>query len=229
MAHGQTVPTPTKSDLGASPPTEEQRPVKVGSHTATLITQTTHLTAPGASTATLVTRILQWQPVAGVTVEVSSGLDQTELLAVASKLRFDTASRCSVPLRLTALPSGAQLTACEVYFLGSQPGQPALGPQSGLTIGRGAVDAIRLSVKTGRPLPAASFSASPTTLPNGWPAGIVGYDGGAAMQIFDAGGFGVEIAASGGYGATDVATVGEGLRKSGDIAKPATWPADPLK
>jgi hypothetical protein len=49
------------------------------------------------------------------------------------------------------------------------------------------------------------------------------------MQIFDAGGFGVEIAASGGYGAAEVATVGEGLRKSGDIAKPATWPADPLQ
>jgi hypothetical protein len=227
MAHGQTVPRPEQSDLDPSAPSESTRSVKVGDHTATLTTQTSPDLKAAGSASPQVNYVLRWQPAPGVAVELSSGLNQTDLLAVAKALRFDTASRCGIPLRLTALPPGAQATACEVFFPGL-PGQASGAPQPILTIGKGTKDAITLTVLD-KPGPAASLSASPTTLPNGWPAGIVEGQGGATMQIFDAGGFGVGVAATGGYGAAEVALVGEGLRKSGDLTKPATWPADPLQ
>ncbi|HEX7744927.1 MAG TPA: hypothetical protein VF462_06670 [Micromonosporaceae bacterium] len=64
-------------------------------------------------------RVLRWSPARGVWIDVS-GYDETTdgLRAVAEGLWLDEALRCSVPFQLTALPSGARVTGCEVNVRG---------------------------------------------------------------------------------------------------------------
>jgi hypothetical protein len=59
--------------------------------------------------------VVRWSPVEGVWIDISSYDESTDgLRAVAEGLWLDEALRCSVPFQLTALPTGARVTGCEV-------------------------------------------------------------------------------------------------------------------
>ncbi|MEW2428172.1 hypothetical protein AB0877_09175 [Micromonospora sp. NPDC047644] len=59
--------------------------------------------------------VLRWQPVPGLYVRVAAlGETSAEVRRAAAALRFDEARRCVAPFRLTALPPGARISACEV-------------------------------------------------------------------------------------------------------------------
>ncbi|MEU8329959.1 hypothetical protein [Micromonospora sp. NPDC048839] len=59
--------------------------------------------------------VLRWQPVPGLYVRVATlGETSADIQRAAAALRFDEARHCVAPIRLTALPPGARISACEV-------------------------------------------------------------------------------------------------------------------
>ncbi|SDT47824.1 hypothetical protein [Actinoplanes derwentensis] len=63
---------------------------------------------------------VEWQPTGGLWARLQMvGSGQPELLAAAATLRFDAATRCALPFRLTVVPAGMRVLSCSVT-LGSR-------------------------------------------------------------------------------------------------------------
>lgn len=169
---------------------------------------------------------LRWEQVNGVQARLdSSGLSKADTMAVAEALRFDRSSRCSVPLRLTDVPSGSAVVGCRLAY--GQPRPPAARtttPHASLRVASGG---SAVSVGT-FPAVVSPDSHEPqpevTRLPNGITAGWLS----DRELFFQSGPLDVSVTAHKTYGRAEVATVAEGLSLAGDPSNPETWPADPL-
>lgn len=79
------------------------------------------------------TWVLRWQPVDGLHAIVQVRGDDRELaFEVAGALRLDRAQRCAMPLRLAAIPAGAEWTGCRTAL--------AHGPAGGVTWVRSGIE-----------------------------------------------------------------------------------------
>ncbi|HEY7272578.1 MAG TPA: hypothetical protein VH502_07575 [Actinoplanes sp.] len=68
------------------------------------------------------TWIVTWQPADGFWAQAfSSGYDRADALRLAGSIRFDQATRCVVPFRLTAMPPGLAVQQCTVSLSNSGP------------------------------------------------------------------------------------------------------------
>ncbi|MET8466586.1 hypothetical protein [Micromonospora zamorensis] len=83
-----------------------------------------------------------WQPAPGVYARAGVvAKDQSDLFDVAAALRLDQAYRCGGPMRLTALPPGTQITACEAW-VGEIPARLSVA----LMVARGSEPGIRVDL-----------------------------------------------------------------------------------
>jgi hypothetical protein len=147
-------------------------------------------------------RSLYWSPVDGVGATLDlTGRTTLKLVDLAERVRFDTASGCRVPLRLTALPPGARLTSCAVSLPPADTGRRPSG-----TLGVGTASGEVLIKEYGGPEPIATTSDM-------------------VRQVYDLGGFSVLLT---GANRLVLASIAGGLRRAGDPEAPITWPLDPL-
>ena len=66
--------------------------------------------------------IVTWQPADGFWAQAfASGHDRTDALRLAGAVRFDQATRCVVPFRLTAMPPGLAVMQCTVTLTSTGP------------------------------------------------------------------------------------------------------------
>jgi hypothetical protein len=90
--------------------------------------------------------VLRWQPVDGLYAIVRvRDADQDLAYAAAGALRLDRAQRCAVPMRLAAVPDGAQWTDCRtaLHHRPDEEGGPAW-LRSSLTLARPGGDPIEI-------------------------------------------------------------------------------------
>jgi hypothetical protein len=101
----------SKGDLGKPPTAGDAQEVTVNGRPATM----SEATDPG-------TWIVTWQPTDGFWAQAfASGYDRAEALQLAGSVRFDQATRCVVPFRLTAIPPGLAVRQCTVTLTSSGP------------------------------------------------------------------------------------------------------------
>lgn len=159
-----------------------------------------------------------WQPTPGVYARASViAQDQQDLAAVAAGLRLDRAYHCGGPLRLTALPTGARVTNCEVSVERLPAGLDVL-----LTIGRPTVSGLRVGLgysvaiaeertKGNRTIagkPAYRTPQGDTLELLGFPKALLSAEFGLPFQ---------------GFTEEDAATVLAGARVAEPLDEPASW------
>jgi hypothetical protein len=175
-----------------------------------------HQVRVGSRPATLGGSRLVWQPVDGVWAEVQAPGDEAAVIRFAEAVTFDHVLRCVVPFRLTWVPAGTALEACNMLFAST-------GVSGSATVAVGN-SALTVEVDRGGTAPA------PTTTINGRPATVRRYpgDGGApVLQVdLDYRDHVVDLLAEGHYDQATVLRIAEGYR---DVAaNPDSWPASPL-
>jgi len=218
LARG-TVPRPARSGPGDGPSVSATQVGSIGGRPVTQETLT-----EGES----VERAVRWSPVDGLEARVSGDyLSLADLMRMASLIRLDQAVRCTVPLRLTALPAGTSATGCTMDLPGTAVEAPFVSAE--LTLGGSGSMIVNFDRQV---YPAASSNVKPSiTLPGGVQAGeIPPVDGiqGPGVAIFDLDGRRVQVTSKEGYGADDVLLVAKGLRRAGEPAQADTWPERPV-
>ncbi|WP_433126832.1 hypothetical protein ACQPWW_28750 [Micromonospora sp. CA-240977] len=159
-----------------------------------------------------------WQPAPGVYARASgSGPDERGLFAVAAALRLDQAHRCGGPLRLTALPAGAQLTRCEVTVAPFPAAFGVVMMVSGNTPG-----AIQVQLQYADSIAENRTDANRTI--GGRPAHVDRQNGELELLGFPKAHLTANLGRLGqGYDEEDAATVLGGARVAESLDEPATW------
>ncbi|MEV1286824.1 hypothetical protein [Micromonospora sp. NPDC049679] len=207
---------PEVAYAGISPGAEltGERQVRIGARSGT---------AQEWSERGYVQRVLRWNPVDGLEMRVTStGVSTDELVALAESVRLDQATRCSAPVRVTALPPQARLLGCQSAWRWANG--RALTTAT-LTVGR---DGAAVGITIGSdPVPAASPTTEPTVLPSGT---LPALDPSADPALtYGLEGHRVDVTVTGAYGHAEVGQVRAGLRRAGDPTDPSSWPTDPLR
>jgi hypothetical protein len=184
-------------------------PVRVGSRTGSVATSSFEGHASSQ---------LRWQPFGGVWAEVQAAGDAASAVKVAEAVTFDHVMRCSVPFRLTWVPAGTTLEACNVTLDVIRDNW-----MSSVHVGNSTITVTREPDGT---LP----SAPPTTIA-GKPAVDLEYPGDGGHNIFqvdiDYGDHVVDLVAEGHYDKSTVLRIAAGYR---DVpgSDPGQWPPSPL-
>ncbi|MFD0591908.1 hypothetical protein ACFQZ4_04505 [Catellatospora coxensis] len=166
-------PDRTAADFGTPSPVATQRPSIAG--VAAVAETVVHRGGmfDGQQETTV-----RWQPVARVDVVVSvrGEIEPADVLAFATGLRFDRASRCAVPLRLGDLPSGARVTGC-AFRLSNFAAEPGAGRGRGDLLVSGP-NGSTLEVRYLGPQGPEPSTQAKTTLANGWKYSVMSTDSG---------------------------------------------------
>jgi hypothetical protein len=214
---------------GAVPPNKPQpepdrlTPSSVGGKPATIYSWE----SPDAGNGTF---YLRWQPVAGLWAQVfgSRGVGvPDDAIAVAERVRLDTAYRCASQVRLPHLPDGAKLQQCEVTLAGAElsnlMGDPTRLSHSLLLVGDGP-NVIRLDVQH---LTSGSGSRTDETeielggrkaykFPNHLDQPVV--------EVRGLNGLNLVFEGSGAYDYEELEPVAAAVTVTGDGRDPSTWP-----
>jgi hypothetical protein len=171
----------------------------------------------GSRPATSTPGQVRWQPVSGVWVEVQAPGGDDAVLGYANAVTFDHVLRCVVPFRLTNVPAGAAVEACNVIF-------DDRGASGMATVHTGN-SSITVEVQRGGKVP------TPTTTINGRPASVqenTGDGGGPILQIdIQYPDPVVDIVAVGVWNRATVLAMAGGYQAATD-PNPDTWPVSPL-
>ncbi|MEO3743503.1 hypothetical protein [Plantactinospora sp. B5E13] len=172
---------------------------------------------------------LRWKAAPGVWAQVSGhgGWGRAaEAGSIANRVRLDTATRCSAPVRLPAWSPAEIPLGCRVTMAGGEvpnaDGRLTRLVEAVLTVGhhQGQVE-IGVRRRTADGTPAQQRLA-------GRPAyGSTTASGGTRLVVPDFDGLRVELGASEGITAVRLTRVVDGLRLDGDPEEPATWPQWP--
>ncbi len=206
------------SGPGTVPGTVSRTPTTVQGRPATLIS----ITFPSG---TYPFWGLLWQPVDGLWVGLStqtvSGVD--EMWRDVDALRLDRAQHCVVPFQLAALPAGAHLLGCTAGVPGSDPRADSAievgdghGNTASISIGQASVQVNQDGSTVAPPVPNREVNKHPVA----WVPGV-----GFVADDYD--GVPLHLSVSGDYDEAVATQILAGLVVSTDLAKPASWPADP--
>lgn len=168
-----------------------------------------------------------WQPVPGLYARASmlGGTDRGVLARAVDALRWGEARRCDAPLRLGALPPGAEVTACSV----DAPAFPN-GLKVQLTVVRGSSATMWVELLYGAQISASTTESNRTV--GGRPAYL--YPAGTKLELLgipkahltaDTGGPWTDgyLKDKPGFTEADMATVLAGTRVAKDLTDPETW------
>ncbi|MFC7245660.1 hypothetical protein ACFQO7_24565 [Catellatospora aurea] len=226
MAGADRVRTrPTAADFGSPSPVATQRPSIAG--VAAVVETVVHRGGmfDGQQETTV-----RWQPVARVDVVVSvrGAIEPADVVAFATGLRFDRASRCAVPLRWGGLPARARVSGC-AFRLSNFASEPGAGRGRGDLMVSGP-NGSTLEVRYLGPQGPDPSAAEPNaTLANGWKYTVTPTDTGTSAApnavIRVHGPWHLEVLADGGYAMDDLLLFAGRLAQAGDPEDPQTWPA----
>lgn len=168
-----------------------------------------------------------WQPRDGLHAFVQVfNADQALALTVADALRLDRAQRCAVPLRLSDLPAGATWTGCRSAVRHEPAAGRGVWRLSELLLdlpggGHASVWAEE-DRKARQPKDVAQFAPNRTVA--GHPAQWRDEDPRGLWLL----GFGAAELFVSGVGEPEAVRLVEGLELAGDLARPETWPEQPV-
>lgn len=217
-------PDRTAADLGTPSPVATQRP-SIGGVAAAVETVVHRGGILDGQQETTV----RWQPVAHVDVVVSvrGTIEPAAVVAFATGLRFDRATRCAVPLRLSSLPSGARVGGC-AFRLSNFAAEPGAGRGRGDLLVSGP-NGSTLEVRYLGPQSPDPLAEPETTLANGWTYSVVSTDGSvpgapnAVIRVHSP--WQLEAQATGEYMMDDLLLLAGRLAQAGDPEDPQTWPS----
>lgn len=162
----------------------------------------------------------RWQPAPGVWAQTfgqrGSPADAEQIKA---RVRLDVTLRCTAPIQLTGVPSGAALLGCETTLAGRDlPGRLMFAT---LWVGENSVDRAEIFVRQRGP---GSASPSPAMTIAGRPARVFTDDRfRPSVEFPDVNGVTINIAGTGSYGPPAVLTVAEHVTVGATPLDPGTW------
>jgi hypothetical protein len=227
-------PTGSVAELGTVPD---------GTFTLGGATVNDYLVRSGPDGAT--SRVLRWQPAAGLWIQVGTTADDRKARLIAAAVRLDTVHRCAVPFRLTQPPAGTaaecrmRFTLAPVPLASTIEGAQGSGATYTVTHGTDTMD-VQVTSYTGTGDPCGVTDGTTKTpdvstvrLGSGTGRVYTGWESVPDVNRLEAcqpiGGMVVSVTTVGaGYTTADAVRVVDGLRAAGQLDRPDTWPVGPL-